>query len=276
MCLYDTGYNQEHWERETAELPGSLYAKLTPTHHSASAAKQLSRLGVRAEEVEFIFISHFHGDHISGLCDFPNARFVYFDSCYNAVRCKTGFTALLNGFLPGFLPSDFEARSVILPDFDPFDGDQTSSKCFNKVKGFTGIITLDQDNFAPFRYGLDVCKILGIDKDCTDKVNSFAPLIAVPLPGHFPGQLGLFINTFTSEEARKGVWCQAPSVFLVGDAVWHSASYREQRFPWRITALLAHHSWIKYERTLKRIRCFAERNPACLVVPTHCRVSGLQ
>src|SRR6185312_6713474 len=35
--------------------------------------QQLAKIGVKAEEVKFVGISHYHGDHLGGVSGFPNA-----------------------------------------------------------------------------------------------------------------------------------------------------------------------------------------------------------
>lgn len=157
--LYDTGYAAPFFD-QTRRLPGSLYAKITPVtlDPSERAAAQLARRGIAPEQVQGVILSHFHGDHIAGLRDFPRANFYFLPSAYAAVRDRSGLRALLRGFLPGLLPPDFELRArpvhqtVALPSA-----------------------------FRPFERGFD---LLGDGS-----------LIGVELPGHAAGQLGLLARS---------------------------------------------------------------------------------
>ena len=159
--LFDTGYSERFYGL-TSIFPDSAYAKLTPVTIAPdrSAVVQLHQLGIAASEVKQIIISHFHPDHIGGLRDFPQAQFIYKRSAYQGLIRKKRITALANGFLPGLLPEDFEARSRDIEN--------------------TSIISLPKQ-YAPF------CRAYDILGDCS--------LLLVDLPGHAQGQLGLFLST---------------------------------------------------------------------------------
>jgi glyoxylase-like metal-dependent hydrolase (beta-lactamase superfamily II) len=118
VLLYDTGYAPRFFT-ETARLPGSAYARVTPVSCTAddTAAAQLHRAGVKPEDVSLVMVSHFHADHIGGLRDFPAARFLYLRAAFDPRWRGYGQLRLLrHGFLPGLLPPDFEARSDFADD----------------------------------------------------------------------------------------------------------------------------------------------------------------
>jgi glyoxylase-like metal-dependent hydrolase (beta-lactamase superfamily II) len=158
--LFDTGYT-EYFHTEAKTFPGNIYALVTPVYlkQDETAKSRLEKRGLAAEDVKYIIISHFHADHVAGLKDFPNATFLYFSSCYEAVKNKTGFSALRKGFLQGLLPVQIEGRSQYLENFPKVD----ISK-----------------QFYPFQAGY--------------ALSSDLALIAVELPGHACGQAGLIVQ----------------------------------------------------------------------------------
>ncbi|MFD0961711.1 MBL fold metallo-hydrolase [Paenibacillus chungangensis] len=176
VMLFDTGYASRFLET-TRALPYSLYAKTTPVCLGESAASQLRRSGVQPEDVKRIIVSHFHGDHIAGLRDFPNAEFLASRAAYEAVKRLTGLAAVRRGFVPALLPDDFEQRlspieetpRIALPDGHPF----------HAVGGY--------DLFAD------------------------GSLIAVDVSGHAAGQYGLFLRTERNEcfLCADAVWSSA-------------------------------------------------------------------
>jgi len=161
VVLFDTGYAPRFFT-ETARLPESVYARVTPVTCSAddTAAAQLDRAGIDPHEVSLVVVSHFHADHIAGLRDFPAARFLYFRAALDPNWRDHGpVRQLRHGFLPGLLPPDFEARSEFAEDRPrlplPFQG-------------------------ADFGAGFDLLgdgSVVGID-----------------LSGHVRGQLGLLVR----------------------------------------------------------------------------------
>jgi glyoxylase-like metal-dependent hydrolase (beta-lactamase superfamily II) len=160
LCLFDTGYSS-HFVEATRPFPERLYAWVTPVSISSeqTAVRQLARLGYTASDVRYVFISHFHADHISALADFPMARFRFLPAAYAAVRQLGRLQALRRGVLRALIPRDFEQRADPLGDTRPV---QLPRQC------------------APFDTGVDVFG----DGSC----------YAVELPGHARGQLGLFVR----------------------------------------------------------------------------------
>jgi glyoxylase-like metal-dependent hydrolase (beta-lactamase superfamily II) len=163
--LFDTGYSGRFFT-ETASLPNALYRHITPVvfREEDSAASQLRGAGITPEEVQYIVVSHFHADHIGGLRDFPNARFIYLQKAYDAVKQLGSLRRVRAGFLPGLLPDDFMARSLPVA---------AGSAVRSFKPGF------------PFEEAYD---LLGDGS-----------LLAVELSGHAAGMIGLFISTASQD-----------------------------------------------------------------------------
>ncbi|XOI97429.1 MBL fold metallo-hydrolase [Paenibacillus polymyxa] len=111
--LLDTGYSSRFFE-ETAHLPNALYRHITPVvyREEDSAVHFLAHIGLKASDIRYIILSHFHGDHIAGVRDFPEAQFIYLPRAYDAVRSLGPIAAVKAGYLSGLLPEDFMARSL--------------------------------------------------------------------------------------------------------------------------------------------------------------------
>jgi glyoxylase-like metal-dependent hydrolase (beta-lactamase superfamily II) len=73
---------------------------------------------LRASDIRFVILSHFHADHIAGLRDFPEARIIVQQTAYDAVADRRGFRAIHRAFLPALLPDDFRERAWFITSFD--------------------------------------------------------------------------------------------------------------------------------------------------------------
>jgi glyoxylase-like metal-dependent hydrolase (beta-lactamase superfamily II) len=155
--LFDTGYDKAFIEA-TRPFPQRLYRWLTPPTISAetSVASQLGRFGLTPDDVRWVVLSHFHGDHIAGLHTFGRARIACSRRGLYAARTGGGVRALTGGVLRALIPPDIDARVVFFEDrpAGPLPG-----------------------AFRPFEVGAD---LLGDGS-----------LLAVELPGHCPGHWGL-------------------------------------------------------------------------------------
>ncbi|WP_438447050.1 MBL fold metallo-hydrolase [Gorillibacterium sp. sgz5001074] len=158
--LIDTGYTAR-FNRETSRLPFSIYRRLTPAKVTAEeeGVRQLEALGIEADSIRTVILTHFHADHIGGARDYPRARFIYLQEAYDAVRNLNSLAALRAGFLAGLLPEDFAARS------QPVSQREALRLPFP----------------SPYAHGYD---LLGDGS-----------LFAVELPGHAKGQIGIFLAT---------------------------------------------------------------------------------
>ena len=159
--LYDTGY-AGHFFSATDTWPERLYRATLPVElpQGEILETQLAGFGLTPADIGTVIVSHYHGDHIAGLRDFPNARFIALRADTERFAALAGkhWRATLGGHLPGLLPDGY---------FDRVDAADAAPKRDLP------------DWLQPFVTGHD---LLGDGS-----------LIGVPLPGHSHGQLGLFI-----------------------------------------------------------------------------------
>jgi glyoxylase-like metal-dependent hydrolase (beta-lactamase superfamily II) len=221
--LFDTGYSYRFFDA-TRKLPYSLYRHATPVtlNESDLAINQLSTFDIRPRDITRIFISHFHADHVAALADFDRARYVYLPHAYDNVRFTHGLGAVRRAYLPSLIPSDFDTRAA------PVDMAQS--------------VPLPPE-YAPFTRGYD---LLGDES-----------LLAVELPGHAHGQMGLFVRD------------ERQTYFFVADAAWQGRSIRENRPPHPIANLLFPDPKA-YRETLGALHSFNQLHPSVKVIPSHC------
>ncbi len=222
--LFDTGYSPRFREL-TGSFPSSLYRRLTPVilREEQTAVRQLARLGIAAEDVRCVVLSHFHADHIGGARDFPDSRFLYPQAAYEAVRHLGPFRATRAGFVAGLLPERFD--DIAQP-----------------IESSAGRVNLPEG--VPFEFGYD---LLGDGS-----------LIAIPMPGHAAGQIGLLLSTSRSR------------VLLCADAAWSSRAIRDNRPPHPAAGLVMHDR-SAYRDSFRRLRSWQAADPELIVVPSHCR-----
>jgi len=221
--LFDTGYTPRFFT-ETRHLPARIYRLVTPVHldNAGDVVTQLRARGIAPGDVRHIVVSHFHADHVGGLKDFPNARFHCTRAAFDPVKALRGWRAVKHAFLPGLLPRDFEERAVFAEDAPR--------------------VRLPSSH-APFCEAHD---LLGDGS-----------LLAVDLPGHAPGQMGVFLTTVEGRDC-----------LLAADACWLSRQYREFLMPHAIVRQLVH--WPDYQATLQRLHQLHRNNPELRIIPTHC------
>lgn len=223
--LFDTGYAQPYLDAARSTWAGRIYNRVTPvtTFGDQFAAARCRALGIDPLDVSLVIASHFHADHVAGLADFPNAEILFLRNAWESVARLSGIRALLKGFLPSLIPANFEsrARAIEGTDWAPL-----------------------AQAFGPFQRGVD---LLGDGS-----------LIAVALPGHAAGQLGLFVR-------RK----DQPDAFLIADACWTTRSFEEHIMPSRVTRLLFD-DMDAYRYTLGLIGAFHKLHPEVEIIPSHC------
>ena len=161
LMLYDTGYSRRFWDA-TRTFPECLYRMITPATlpPEEELLNQLEARGIAASDIETIFISHFHADHVAGLRDFPRARFIATQGERQLCESLGRLQRLRRAYLRDLLPADLGQRLSLAAD--------------------AAIIPLP-DEWQPFTVAHDLMNdrsLLGID-----------------LPGHTLSQLGLAFDT---------------------------------------------------------------------------------
>ncbi|WP_246369925.1 MBL fold metallo-hydrolase [Saccharibacillus deserti] len=224
--LFDTGYS-ERFFRETDLFPARLYRMTTPVQFEAgqSAAERLRAAGIPPEGIRRIIVSHFHADHVAGLRDFPQAEFLYEREALDKMRALRGIGAVKRGFLPGLLPDDFDRRARPFPAESRMDL---------------------PDGFLPGFAWRRVTDVLGDGS-----------LLAVDLPGHAYGQIGLLLRT------ERG------PVLLCADAAWSAAAFREDRPPSALAGIIMPDRRA-YSDSFRALRGTYAAFPGLKVIASHC------
>ncbi|WP_353056713.1 MBL fold metallo-hydrolase [Paenibacillus polysaccharolyticus] len=231
--LLDTGYSSRFFE-ETARLPNALYRHITPVvfREEDSAVRFLKQIGLVPSDVRYVILSHFHGDHIAGAKDFPEARFIYLPRAYDSVRSLGSIAAVKAGFLAGLLPDDFIQRS--LPVNDP-------AKRWADMSETTGVKT---PSGFPWE---EVYDLFGDGS-----------LLGVEVSGHAEGMMGLLLRT------------EQHDYFLCADAVWSSRAFREQRRPHALAGIIMSDRQ-EYRQNFDKLVHLHQQFPGLRIVPSHCQ-----
>lgn len=159
--LFDTGY-AEHFFTATKQFPQRLYSFALPVDlpQEQKLIFQLECFGIIPEDISLVIVSHYHGDHVAGLKDFPRAKFIAMKTATEEMQyfSTRPWRATLQGKLPHMLPDDYFARLNYVDNFG----------CIDLPKWM-----------SPFSQAFD---FLGDGS-----------LLGIPLPGHSSGQLGLLL-----------------------------------------------------------------------------------
>ena len=110
--LIDTGLAPRNIEN--ASLLESLGHRLLgfKTRTDTTAVHGMLQTGLKPANVGQILITHYHNDHIGGLRDFPNARFVGSRTEYERIMRLSRQRQTAGAFNPDLLPPDFAERLV--------------------------------------------------------------------------------------------------------------------------------------------------------------------
>ena len=225
--LFDTGYSAQFFSA-TRHYPERLYRQLLPVTlpESEELGVQLARLGVTLPDIGTVIVSHAHADHLSGLRDLPNARIVASAADVHALvqYRDAAMRGVLHGCLPALLPQDWASR-------------------FDDVERARAVALPPW--MMPFAVGFDLF--------------GDGSAIAVPLPGHTDGQIGLLVPDAGGRP-----------IFLAADACWSLDACRAGRLP---LATFVNANRARYEETFAQLRTLTLREPSLAVLPAHCAVA---
>lgn len=117
--LYDTGYS-ENFFKETHTFPEVLYKLITKVYFEKEDCLlgQLEKLNIQSKDINYIIVSHFHADHISGLKAFENAKFIAFRDDYEYLETKNRINKIKNAYLSKLVPENFTKRLIDIEKLD--------------------------------------------------------------------------------------------------------------------------------------------------------------
>ncbi|MGL1888393.1 MAG: MBL fold metallo-hydrolase [Reichenbachiella sp.] len=221
--LFDTGYSEAFYTA-TSRFPEKLYALLTPVfvNHHNTVAYQLKQHGIAQEDIKHIILSHFHADHIAGIRDFPSAKYHFLNEAYDSVVSLHRFRQVKNGFLKDLLPDDFEKRSNTIVEADLVE-------CGSRLN--------------PIEQSWDIF--------------NDGSLVGMPLPGHVPGHMGLFLEGDAGE------------YLLVSDACWIEDQFKHLTSVHPLAYLIIDNKK-QYLNTIQKLHELYINAPELTIVPCHC------
>ena len=221
--LIDTGYGGR-FRAATQGWPYRFYRYVTPATTNGSASETLRRGGIDPREIAHVIVTHFHADHVGGLAEFPHAKLHYRADAWSKLATLSPWRQLQAAFLPALMPTWLREHSEIVePSQFVDDG----------------------------RCGLSTYDLLGD-----------ASVYLIDLPGHAPGQIGVWWPEERRAYVADAFWRESqlePGAKLLGPALalqWDPSAYvdtLERLRRWRARAkieLIACHSLIA-ERALQ-------------------------
>ena len=117
LILFDTGYSQRIWDA-TRKFPERLYRLAVPSKVDVPVKQQLDRMQINCRDVNYVIVSHFHADHVCGLKDFPNAKFICSSASYDYLdTIESRWEAARKAIFKSLLPKNMDSR-IWLYDLD--------------------------------------------------------------------------------------------------------------------------------------------------------------
>jgi glyoxylase-like metal-dependent hydrolase (beta-lactamase superfamily II) len=175
--LFDTGYGQPFIDA-TRRLPERAYRWVTPVRWTPrhSAIAKLQGLGIDPADIETILISHFHGDHVGALADFPRAEPWCAHAAWTDLHSRSRLSALRAGLLPALAPQGLEDRLRFYEN--------------------QAVVRLPAA-LAPFSTGFDLF--------------GDGSMLAVSLPGHAAGHFGVCF-----QDGHRWIFLVADAAWSIG------------------------------------------------------------
>ena len=180
--LIDTGYGPRVTAGQRSASLRIYNQVLRPILVEESSPKAvLASLGATPDDVESVIVTHFHADHVARLDEFPGARIVTSDRAARTISAASNRQAVRHGVFKELLPPDLMSR------LDPIEGKPLVA----------------------------AHPALGQGHDLLGN----ASLLAIDLPGHADGHIGLFWQDETG-----------PTLYAT-DATWSMKALLEDRTP---------------------------------------------
>ncbi len=217
---WDTGYAHHFFQ----SLQGvyKLYGWVTPVQHenAQSLREQLHR---QHQTIDAIVVSHFHADHMAGLADFPNTPVLASRAAWNSIQGKKGIPSLLQAYIPSLLP-EATLRQTMEDDFPVVD-------------------LRDHDELQPLLEGTRIQHGWSLDTN--------GEAIAVELPGHAKGHIGLLVRTQESPPRWE---------LIASDAAWSHQAYNQEKIvmPHAISFIIQDQK-SEYRKTLSDLQVLFRR-----------------
>lgn len=155
--LIDTGYTMHSLDGQERSAALRAYGRmLSPKLVFEERAEIfLAHFGLTPSDISRVFVTHFHGDHVSGLAGFDNARFTACRDAWARLQDNSVLQNLRHGVFTELIPQDFGERLDAIEDCE-----------LRKVAHLP-------DSYDIFGDG---------------------SVLAVPLPGHADGHFGLLFD----------------------------------------------------------------------------------
>lgn len=214
--LFDCGYGDAFFSA-TQSFPARAYRWVTPV--TLPAEERLTRQLPR--QPDMVVLSHMHGDHVAGLPEIAEGTPVLAstEAIAHLRRIRSEVSATLAACPMGL-------REAVL------------SRAPQPVENGA----LVETGLPGFPQGHDV--------------TGTGDAIAIPLPGHGVGQIGL--------------WLPAANTFLIADAAYARSALRSGKLP-PAPVLARLGDARRYRDTFARLQALMRTRPEIVVVPSHCR-----
>lgn len=172
--LFDVGYS-DNFFKASDHFPYKFYQMATPVTVEATLVDLLRRDNIDPADIKYVFISHFHADHISAIDDFPKATIITSQAAYDYSKAVQGFKAVRKGILPQLMTLFKNRKFQFIEDKQKIKGHK---KLFNFI---------------------------------THDVFGDGAVVATSLPGHARGQHGLYLD----DTNKKKIFLVADATWLL-------------------------------------------------------------
>jgi glyoxylase-like metal-dependent hydrolase (beta-lactamase superfamily II) len=175
--IIDAGYAPSLYNAPGASMALRAYrAILKPAvFQDGNPQRACRKLGFLPEDVKHVILTHLHADHVGYLASFPNAQIHVSASCIDELVSKGRFQLAHHGIFPELLPADFLSRISPFPERQTY---RSHSEMTPHTEANVKHVS------TPLGEGADIF--------------GYGDVIAVPLPGHATGHIGLWLPNLST------------------------------------------------------------------------------